>query len=261
MGDDVGALRDQRVGGLALAARVEPRVDPDDLGLGLGVDALHPAGERVDAHHDLGDRERRHVAGDVALGHPAGDDAGEVAALVEAGVVDAHVGVGLVAGRVLEVRPGEGLRDLERRVHVAERRGEDQLVAALRELADDPLGVGALGHALDVLAGHLGAERLFHFLATGVVLVGPARVADGAHVDVADFQRLAGLGLRGGGQRQAERGGGEGGRGEKCLAARNVQHRGSPGSGGRNGMGQNGNSTPGAAARQGRRTAPGRSPV
>ena len=189
---DVGALRDERLGGGALLARVEPRVHPHDLDLGLRVHAAHAARERVDAHHDLGDRERGDVARRVGLGHAARDDAREVAALVEARVVGADVLRALVAGRVLELHLREGRRDLDRRVHVAERGREDEVVAALRELADHALGVRALGHALDVLGRDLRAERLLHLLAADVVLVGPAGVADRAHVDVADLERLAG---------------------------------------------------------------------
>ena len=39
--EHVGTLGDEHVRGLALAPRVVPGVGPDDLGSGLGVDALH----------------------------------------------------------------------------------------------------------------------------------------------------------------------------------------------------------------------------
>ncbi len=187
--EHIGALRDQRFRRLALAARVVPRISPDHLDLGFGIDAAHAAGEGIDAHHDLRNREGGDVAGNVRLGHLAGDDAGEIASFVEARVVDADVDIGFVAGRVLEVGLGKLLGDLEGRIHVAERGREDELVAALRQFADHALGVSTLGHTLDVLGHDLAAERLLHLLATGVVLKRPARVADRAHVHEAHLER------------------------------------------------------------------------
>ena len=93
----------------------------------------------------------------------------DVAALVEAGVVDRDVRRGLVAGGVLELDVRELLRDLDRRVHVAERGGEDQLVAGGGELADHALGVRALRDVLDEGGLDLVAERLLHCLAADVV--------------------------------------------------------------------------------------------
>jgi len=96
-----------------------------------------------------------------------------------------------------DVREGGG--DLGGLVHVAERGGEDDLVAVLRQLADDALGVGALGHVLDELGDHLALHRRFHLLAALIVLEGPAGVPDRADVDEADLGGRLG-GERGGGQ-------------------------------------------------------------
>ncbi len=221
VGDHVDTLREQRVRRLALAARVEPRVRPDHLDLGLGIDAAHALREGVDALHDFGNGERGDVAGDVGLGHPAGDDAAEVAPLVEARVVDADVLGHLVAGAVLEGDVRELRRDLDRRVHVAERRREHELAPAGREFPDHALGVRAFGHVLHELRRHLGAQRLFHRLAALVVLVGPAGVADGTHVDEADLERF----LRGAGpgRGQAQRAAGDES-GEKTRHAAGAFH-------------------------------------
>src|SRR5207249_7222885 len=89
----------------------------------------------------------------------------------------------LVSSRMLELRSRKLLGDLERRIHVAERRREDELIAALRELAYDTLGVGTLGYVLDVLGRHLAPECLFHLLAPAIVLKCPAGIAHWAHVD------------------------------------------------------------------------------
>src|SRR5664279_879192 len=111
---------------------------------------------------------------------------------------------------MLELGVGKRLRDLDRRIPVPERGREDEVVPRDRKLADHALGIGALGHVLNIFRRDLAAQRLFHFLAAEVVLIRPAGVADRAHVDEADLERLAGLGLRGGGQRQRYRAGGHG---------------------------------------------------
>jgi hypothetical protein len=71
---------------------------------------------------------------------------------------------------VLEIRLRKLLGNLDRRIHVTKRRRENQLIAALCELANHALGVGALRHVFHVLGDDLAIERLFHFPARGVVL-------------------------------------------------------------------------------------------
>ncbi len=61
---------------------------------------------------------------------------------------------------MLEGNVGMLLGDLDGRVHVAERRGENQLVARRGELVDHPLGIGALGYAFDERGLDLVAEFL-----------------------------------------------------------------------------------------------------
>ena len=187
---DVGALSDQRLGGLALLCRVVPGAHPHHLGGDLRVHRARAHGVGVDVAHHLRNGEGGDEAERSALRHVARDDAGEVRRLVHARVVDEHVVRGLEAGRVVEEVLREGLRHLERLVHVAERGGEDDLVALGGEIADHALGVGAFGHALHVRGAHLALQLRFHRLAPGVVGEGPAAVADRADVDEADAQRL-----------------------------------------------------------------------
>ena len=84
------------------------------------------------------------------------------------------------------------LGDLQRRVHEAERGGEDQLVAGARELLDRALGVGAFADVLEIGGLDLVAERLHHRLAAEVMLIGPAEIADRAEIDEADFELVGG---------------------------------------------------------------------
>ncbi len=128
---------------------------------------------------------------------------------------------------MLEVHGGELLRHLDRRIHVSERRREDQLVAGLRELADHALGVGAFRDVLDVFRRHLAGQVLFHREPRDVVLMRPAGVADRAHVHEADLERL--FRLCDGGQR--DRDGQSRQRGNR-LPAGHAKHRGLLGVGG-----------------------------
>jgi hypothetical protein len=81
-------------------------------------------------------------------------------------------------------------RDFDRRVHVAERRREDEPVTGGRELADHAFRIGAFRHVFDELGRHFGAERFFHFLAPLVVLIRPSCITDRAHIDEADLERF-----------------------------------------------------------------------
>ncbi|MHC2703024.1 hypothetical protein ACVMHZ_006187 [Bradyrhizobium liaoningense] len=86
------------------------------------------------------------------------------------------------------------LGDLQRRVHVAEGRGENQLVAGADQLLDRALGVGAFGHVFEVGGLDLVAQFLHQRLTTEVVLIGPAEVSDRTHIDEADLQLVGGGG-------------------------------------------------------------------
>src|SRR5262249_20348322 len=80
------------------------------------------------------------------------------------------------------------LRHLEGRVHVAERGGEDQLVAGARKLLDGTLGIRAFRDVLQVGRLDLVAESLRQALAADLVLIGPTHVADRAEIDEADLE-------------------------------------------------------------------------
>ena len=186
--DHVGALVEQRLGGVGFLAGIEPGVHPDDLDLDVGIDGLRAEHRGVDAHDDFGDRERADIAEHAGLRHLAGDHALDVTAFVEPAVIDRHVLVFLEAGGVLEMHVRIFLGDLQRRVHVAERGGEDQLVAGAHELLDGALGVGTLRHVFEIGGLDLVAELLDHRLPRDLVLVGPAEIADRAEVDEPDLQ-------------------------------------------------------------------------
>jgi hypothetical protein len=84
------------------------------------------------------------------------------------------------------------LGDLQRRIHVAERRGEDQLVAGANQLFDRALGIGTFADVLEIGGLDLVAEFLDHGLARKFMLVGPAEIADRAKIDKADFELVGG---------------------------------------------------------------------
>ena len=162
------------------------------LTLMFGIDGLRAEHRGVDAGDDFRDRERADIAEHAGLRHLAGDDALDVAALVEPAGIGRHVLVALVAGGVLEMHVGIFLRDLQRRVHVAERGGEDQLVAGAHQLLDRALGVRAFADVFEIGGLDLVAEFLDQRLAREFMLVGPAEIADRAEIDEADFELVGG---------------------------------------------------------------------
>ncbi|MGY4462318.1 hypothetical protein ACVWYI_006278 [Bradyrhizobium sp. LB13.1] len=192
--DDVSALVDQRLGSVGLLARIEPGVGPDDLHLDVRVDGLRRQDRRIDARDDLRNRERADIAEHAGLRHFGRDQALDVAALVPFGRVGRHVRIALVAGRVLEMHVRVFLRDLQRRIHIAERRREDQLVAGADELLDGPLGVGTFRHVFQIGGLNLVAELLHQRLACQLMLIGPAEVSDRTQIDEADLQLVGGGG-------------------------------------------------------------------
>ncbi len=186
--DDVGALVDQRLGCVGFLAGVEPVVYPDDLDLDVRVDGLRRQHGGVDAGDDLRDRERADIAEHAGLGHFCGDQALDVTALVEPAGICRHVLVALVARSVLEMHVGIFFGDFQRRLHIAERGGEDQLVTGARQLLDRTLGVRAFADVFEVGSLNLVAKFLDHGLAAEVVLIGPTEVADRAEIDEADLE-------------------------------------------------------------------------
>ena len=204
--DDVRALADQHLRGVGFLARIEPRVDPDHLELEVRVYGLRAEQESVDAHHDLGNGEGRDIAGNPRLRRPRGDLADDIPAFMEARVVGRDVVGPLVAGRVLELHVGKALGDLDRRVHVAEGRGEDQPGTLPRQSLDGALGVRALRHALNVHGLDHVTEFPLEREAALVMGVGPAMIADGSDIDETDLQLVgSGCGARGEGHRQRDR--------------------------------------------------------
>src|SRR5580692_134126 len=190
----VDALVYQRLGGVGFLARIEPAVYPDDLDLHVRIDRLRAKHRRVDVGDDLGDRKRDDVADHARLRDLGCDLALDVAPFIEAGGIGAHILRALEAGGVFEEHVRVFVRHLYRRVHEAERGGEDELVAGPCQLLDRAFGVGALGNVLEISGLDLAGERLFHGLAADVVLVTPAEIADRSRIDETDFQLFGSIG-------------------------------------------------------------------
>ena len=194
-------MRDKCNRRFTLLARVEPAIHPYRPRDHLGIDAARAQGERVDVADHFGDGNRPDHAELVGLRHLARDHAKHVRAFVGADVVDAEILVGLVAGGMHEDSIGERLGDLVLLVHIAERRAEDHLVALLRELAEDALGVGGFRNVLDVRGLDLGAELLFDVEPPLIVRIGPAVIANRAQVDESNLERFFGRDTGGKSQR------------------------------------------------------------
>lgn len=97
---------------------------------------------------------------------------------------------------MLELHVRKLLRDLQRRVHEAKGRREDEAGALTRQTLDGAFRVGAFRHALDVDGLDLVAEFLLDGETALVVLVGPAIVADRTDVDEADLELVGRIGVR-----------------------------------------------------------------
>ena len=164
------------------------------LTLMLGLTVCAPSIVALMPETTSGNRERADIAEHAGLRHLRRDHALDVAALVPPRRIGRHVLVALVAGGVLEMHVGIFLGDLQRRVHVAERGREDQLVAGADQLLDGALGVGAFRHVLEIGGLDLVAEFLHQRLARQFVLIGPAEVADRAEIDEPDLQLVGGQG-------------------------------------------------------------------
>ena len=214
LGDHVGALVDQRLGGVGFLGGVVPGRGPDDLGLEVRVHLAGGEVEGVDAHHHFRDREGGDIARLAGLRHVAGDGAEHRAALVEARIVGGDVLGAHIAGRVFEMQLRELLGDLDRRVHEAEGGCEDQLVAGLGELADGAGGVRPFRDVLDEAGLDLRAVFLLQREPALVMRPGIAVIADRADIDEADAERR----LRRGAAAEDRQGGG-GGRAEGQPAA------------------------------------------
>ena len=191
-GDEIAAEIGEGLGGGGFLGRIEPGIDHHQLGGDLRVDRLRRQGERVHPHHDFGDLERTEIADHPCLRHASGDRADHRSALIEALVVKADVVGLLVTGAMLELGVRQLLGGLDRLVHEAEGRGEDQLVALLREVLDDRDGACVFLHILDVARDDLTLQRLVHREPALVVRPAPAIVADRPRIDEAELQRFGG---------------------------------------------------------------------
>ena len=91
---------------------------------------------------------------------------------------------------MLENHVGILRRDLDDIGHIAEAGGEDDVVALLGVVADDPIGIGAFCDKLTV--GRLDIiELTLHIQASLVVGIGPAEIARRPNVDEGDLQLLS----------------------------------------------------------------------
>ena len=162
----VGALVEQRHGRVALARRVKPGVEPDQLDRRLRVDRAHPQRERVDALHHLRDRETRDISRHMGFAHARGGNPRQITALVIAGIGGRDVGCGFVAGDGFKTHMRKVPRHRQCGLHVAKAGCENQRVALARQIADHALGVRPLGHAFHKTGLHLVAQRFLQSQAT-----------------------------------------------------------------------------------------------
>ena len=98
---------------------------------------------------------------------------------------------------MLKLHIREFLGDLENRVHVAKRSGEDELIALLSQITQHALGIRIFGNILNGCHLDLIAELRFNRAAGNVMLSRPAFFIGRAHIHESDFQRLLRSGLSG----------------------------------------------------------------
>jgi hypothetical protein len=79
------------------------------------------------------------------------------------------------------------LRHLQRRIHIAQGGGENQLVAGAYQLFDRALGVRTLGDIFQERRLDGIAEFFRNRLASQFVLLSPAEIADRTKIDKADL--------------------------------------------------------------------------
>ena len=187
----VSALVQQALGAFGFLGRIKPAVHPDDLGLDLGVHALGTQGEGVDVADHLRNWDRADDTQGAGLAHRTCDHAGHVGTFKGTAVVHAHVFGRLVTGGVFELHVLVVGGNLEHGLHVAKRRGEDDLVALSDQIANHAFCVRAFRHFFDERGLDLVAQLGFQGLATIVVSKRPASIADGADIDEGDLQRVS----------------------------------------------------------------------
>ena len=87
-------------------------------------------------------------------------------------------------------------RNFDDRVHIAERRGEDEPMAGAHKLFDGPFGVGTFGDVFEIGRFDPVAKGGDDRSAADLMLIGPAEIADRPEIDEADFQFVNGVGLQ-----------------------------------------------------------------
>ena len=112
----------------------------------------------------------------------------DVTSFIEADIIGADICGTLVASRVLEEHLGKALCNFQGGIHVAERGRKDEIVALVREFRDNPLGVGAFGNVLDIARLDLVPEMRHEFLASDLVLVGPAEITHRPEINEPDLR-------------------------------------------------------------------------
>ena len=192
--DHVRALLDQCFCSVRFFRRVFPCESPDDVEFYIGVNALGVQVGGVDATDNFWNWERCDVPNFVGFGHLACDVTLDGAAFVETRRVGRHVIGCFVASCVLKFHVREFGRNVDGRVHVTKRGREDKLGTGKRHLCHHALGVRAFWNAFLVDGFNFVAECFINGEAALVVLICPATVTDGAHVNKAHFELFMAVG-------------------------------------------------------------------
>ncbi len=193
--DDVVACVEQGLSRLAFGGWIEPGVDPDHLHLGVGVHRAGAFGHHVDVADDLRDGEGRHIANLAIFGSHGRSHARQIFHLIHAAkkIVEVRI-VLLITGDMDKDGVGEFLGHSLGRVHIAEGRGEDHIVALLSQVADDAFRIRAFGHRLDIGRLHVG-HVLFHVKTSLVVGVRPTAIANRPYIDPGRLDEFGLLGF------------------------------------------------------------------
>ena len=184
---DVRSLFNQNLRGIRFFCGVKPGVGPDDFELHIRVYLARMNKGRVDPADHFRNREGPDVAHDIRLGHFPSDMALNGATFVKTRRIRRNVIGTFVAGGVFKLHVREFASDVDRWVHIPEGRGKDQVRTVQRHLCHDAFAVRALRDVLDKDRFDFVAKGFFDGKAALVVLVRPAAVPDGTHVDKANF--------------------------------------------------------------------------
>ena len=187
--NDIHVLIEQRHRRVALARWVEPRIEPNDLDLGLRVDRAHAQSKRIDALQHLRNGETCDVTCHVAGGHASTGYAGQIPALVIAGIGHRHVGRCLVTRNGLEPDVRKLLRCLQGRLHVTKTGRKNELVTGRDQIANDTFCVRSFGHVFDVSGLDPGPQGRFNCTAPFVMLANPPHIIERRHIKKTGLER------------------------------------------------------------------------